>query len=174
MKVNHSSLLAVGALAAGLVLAGCMPKGGMQPVGPVPSNQGGPAQPQTIDQLITDRDTDFTIKQPLKSTAVVKYYDEKLLAEGWKIYKPKKADDPGQRKWLLIGRRDAPKGSPIGGYGALWQDPKTGRVAELNLLHRAQEKDVQYGTFTIYAKDNSPLAQGIPSASDDWKADDNN
>jgi hypothetical protein len=94
-----------------------------------------------------------------RSPAVAEHYDRELAAKGWQKRAPK-AGQPGQRQWIAIAVQaggGAATSGPTDAYDAAWEDPKTGRVAVLNLWHAAKDPSVQHGTFDIYEKGQAPF-----------------
>lgn len=115
---------------------------------------GQESEPVELERLAVDpgRNTDFTVKAPHRSLGVVERYEAALTGMGWKARKPGSETEPGQRKWISPG----PVG-PTDAYEAAWEDPKTGRVAVLNVWHIGGKEGVQHGSFQIM--DRSQLVQ---------------
>lgn len=146
-----------------VTLSGCggppQPGGSTAPAPGVASPGSGVTPPGGHDALVTDVHTlnvtqgsKFRVKADLRSLAVADYFEGELLKAGWKKKLPKDSTQPGQRKWYTV--------APVGftdGYDAAWVDPKTGRVALLNLSHRSDDPGVQHGEFEIFEKAVAPL-----------------
>jgi hypothetical protein len=95
----------------------------------------------------------FEVSVPARSLAVVEHYDKLLAERGWVKKLPQKATDPGARKWISTGARVGPSDA----YDAAWQEPKSGRVALLNIWQVGGEADRQHGTFEFFLKGQSPF-----------------
>jgi hypothetical protein len=143
----------LGILLAGMLLSGCRTGDGSPAAPPAPVTRA-PGAPRLDDvtKLDTEHDVRFRVKAAPRSPAVVEHYDTELLKRGWKKAGPTADDPAGARKWLSTGA----KVGPADLFDARWTDPATGRVAELNLWHRAETEDVKEGTFAIHEKGESP------------------
>jgi hypothetical protein len=79
---------------------------------------------------------------------VIDHYDAELTKQGWKKWTPTKPTQPGQRKWTPV-----PMGKkPVEAYEAAWQDPKSGKIAVVNVWQDPHDPTVQKGTFDIMDK----------------------
>ena len=136
---------------------GCGPKGeppapaANAPAANAPAARAEPLQ--KIEELTIADTADFQVASEHRSLAVVEHYQKKLAEQGWKKREPRSKTDRGQWKWSDLGMAAGPNEY----YDAAWVDPKTGRVAVLNVWHLTDEKDVQHGSFQIYAKGEDAL-----------------
>jgi hypothetical protein len=106
-----------------------------------------------IVKLSVTSNSEFVVRAEKRSLEVVQHFDAELAKSGWKKRTPKDDKEAGQRKWMSTGS----KVGPTEAYDAAWVNPKTGRVAILNLWHSAESPGVQQGTFELFDKGSAPL-----------------
>jgi hypothetical protein len=129
------------------------------PVGRIepPSRSGEVVPPgkelTEIVKLSVTSNSEFAVRAEKRSLEVVQHFDAELAKTGWKKRTPKDDKEAGQRKWITTGATVGPTEA----YDASWVEPKTGRIAILNLWHSADEPGVQHGTFELFDQGSAPL-----------------